>query len=149
MRLSKTVANISEDLTETEPIETSYLNAVTNNHQRTTSWKIQVKVDGKAVLFVIDTGAEVSAISKDVYDANGRPRLYNPNKILCGPGRQVLNVLGCCMVTLSYKQHRVSQKVFGDYSPQGTNSSECSTDCRPSHCQEIFRPVPRFRHNEG
>ena len=34
------------------------------------------------------------------------------SSILCGPGRQVLNVLGCCMVTLSYKQHRVSQKVY-------------------------------------
>ena len=32
-----TVANISEDSTETELIETSYLNAVTNNHQVTTS----------------------------------------------------------------------------------------------------------------
>ena len=84
----------------------------TNNHQATTSWNIQVKVNGKAVLFVIDTGAEVSAISRNVYEAIGQPRLYNPNKILCGPGRQVLNVLGCCTVKLSYKQHRVSQKVY-------------------------------------
>ena len=110
--LSKTIANISEDPTETEPIETSYLNVMTNNHQATTSWNIQVKVNGKAVMFVIDTGAEVSAISRNVYEAIGQPRLYNPNKILCGPGRQVLNVLGCCTVKLSYKQHRVSQKVY-------------------------------------
>ena len=62
---------------------------------------------------MIDTGAEVSAISKNVHEAIGQlPRLYNPNKILCGPGRQVFNVLGCCTVKLSYKQYRVSQKVY-------------------------------------
>ena len=62
--------------------------------------------------FVIDTGAEVSAISKKVYEAIGQPRLCNPNKVLCGPGRQTLTVLGCCTVNLSYEQHKVSQKVY-------------------------------------
>ena len=38
--------------------------------------------------------------------------IYNPKKILCGPGRQVLNVLGCCTVKLSYKQHRVGRTVY-------------------------------------
>ena len=107
--LSKTVAMISEDLAETEPIETSYLNAMTSNQGAATSWKITVKVNGKETLFVIDTGAEVSAISKKVCEAIGQPRLCNPNKVLCGPGSMVL---GCCAVNLSYKQHKVSQKVY-------------------------------------
>ena len=52
----KTAALISEDSSDTELIETSYLNAVTEISKPTRCWKIQVKVDGKEVSFVIDTG---------------------------------------------------------------------------------------------
>ena len=82
MCLSKTVAMISEDLAETEPIETLYLNAMTGNQGAATSWKITVKVNGKETLFVIDTGAEVSAISKKVYEAIGQPRLQSQQSTL-------------------------------------------------------------------
>ena len=54
--LSKTVALISEGSSDTEPIETSYLNVVTEMSKPTKCWKIRVKVDGKEVSFVIDTG---------------------------------------------------------------------------------------------
>ena len=109
---SRTVANVSEDSTETEPMETSYLNAVTNNRKITKSWNIQVTVNGKEFSFVIDTGAEVSAISKDVFEAIGKPQMINPTKVLCSPGRQVLDVLGCSTVKLSYKQRSIKQKVY-------------------------------------
>ena len=108
--LSKSVAMLSED--PTDPIETSYLNAMTDGTKITKSWTIPVKVNGKPVSFVIDTGAEVSAMSKDIYEAIGKPQLDKPTKVLCGPGRQTLDVLGCCTVKISYKQQSIHQPVY-------------------------------------
>ena len=44
---------------------------------------MQLQLNGKDVCFKIDTGAEVSAISTDVYEAIGQPNL----QILCGPDK--------------------------------------------------------------
>ena len=83
--LSKTVALISEDSSDTESIETSYLNVVTEMSKPTRCWNIRVKVDGKEVSFVIDAGAKVSAISENIFKAIGSPQLHKPEKVLCGP----------------------------------------------------------------
>ena len=44
---------------------------------------------------MIDTGAEVSAISENIFKAIGSTQLHILEKVLCGPGKQTLNVLGC------------------------------------------------------
>ena len=43
--------------------------------------------------FKIDTEGEVSAISKDVFKAIGRPTLQKWTKLLCDPDRSPLKVL--------------------------------------------------------
>ena len=74
--LSKTIALVSEDSPDTEPIETLYQNTVTEMSKPTKPWKTQVKVDGKEVLSVIDTKAKVSAISKNILEAISSPQLH-------------------------------------------------------------------------
>ena len=89
---------------ELEPTETSYLDAIANrgNHKEAKSWYIQLQLNGKDVCFKIDTGAEVSAISTDVFEAIGQPNLRKPTKILCGPDKSPLKVLGCATVQLTH-----------------------------------------------
>ena len=60
-------------------------------------------MNGKNVCFKIDTGAEVSAISTDVFEAIGRPNFQKSTKTLCGPDRSPLKVQGCTTVRLTYK----------------------------------------------
>ena len=81
MCFSRTIAVLSQE--ELEPAETSYLDAITNrgNRKDTKSWYIQLQMEGKDVYFKIDTGAEVSAMSTDVFEAIGRPNLQKPTKI--------------------------------------------------------------------
>ena len=95
--ISKTVALISEDSSYTETIETSYLNAVTEMSKPKRYWQIRVKVDGKEVSFVKDTGSEVSALAENTFKAIGSPQLHKPEKVLCGPGRHSM----CLAVALS------------------------------------------------
>ena len=61
---------------------------------------------------MIDTGAEVSAISENIFKAIGSPQLHKPEKVLCGPGRQTLDALGCCTVEISHKNLKTIQPVY-------------------------------------
>ena len=112
MCFSRTIAMVSQE--EPEPAETSYLDAITNanNKKEIKSWNIQLQVNGKDVCFKIDTGAEVSAISTDVFKAIGRPDLQKPTKILCGPDKTPLEVLGCATVQLTYKKVSIKHCVY-------------------------------------
>ena len=112
---SKTVATASEENLPDDSSETSdshFLDAVSDQSATTTTWHIRVKVNGKEVVFKIDTGAEVTAISKDVYKAIGHPKLQRPSKVLCGPNKQPLNVLGRITVHLVYKQRSLRHHVY-------------------------------------
>ena len=63
-------------------------------------------------LFKIDTGADVSTISTNVFKAIGRPDLQKPTKILCGPDKTTLEVLGCATVQLTYKKVSIKHRVY-------------------------------------
>ena len=60
---------------------------------------------------MIDTGDEVSAISKNIFEVIGSSKLHKPTNILCGPGGQTLDVLGCCMVKISHNNLSTNQPV--------------------------------------
>ena len=109
------MATVSEENLPDDSSETSashFLDAVSDQSATTTTWHIRVKVNGKEVVFKIDTGAEVTAISKDVYKAIGHPKLQRPNKVLCVPNKQPLNVLGCIAVHLVYEQRSLRHHVY-------------------------------------
>ena len=76
------------------------------------SWSITLQLGRKDVSFKLDTGAEVTAISDSLYKLLGRIKLQKPSKILHGPARQTLDVLGQFTETLTYKNKSVSQAVF-------------------------------------
>ena len=103
---------VSQD--EPEPAETYYLDAITNpaKKKEAMSWIVLLQVNGEDVCFKIDTRAGVSAISKDVFEAIGRPSLWKPTKILCGPYKTALDVLGCATVQLSYKELSIKHHVY-------------------------------------
>ena len=96
---SKTMAAVSEETPPKDQSETSdstpqFLDAVSYQPTATTTWHIRVTVNGKEVVFKIDTGPEVTAISKDVYMAIGHPKLQRPGKILYGPNNNLWTYLG-------------------------------------------------------
>ena len=109
---------VSEDIpdpdddgqTETSPC---YLDAINDEcEQSVTAWYIRAMVNNNEVVFKVDTGAEVTAISKEVYDAIGQPRLHKPTKVLCGPSRQPLDVLGRITVQLRYKNNTIKHHMY-------------------------------------
>ena len=71
--------------------ETTFLGQVGN---ATNPWQVTVTVNGVAVPFCIDTGAEVTVIPACVFRKLSRTRLKPPVKILKGPSQNPLPVKG-------------------------------------------------------
>ena len=57
-------------------------------------WIVDLVVQGHTISFKLDTGAEVTAITEKSYQSLGKPQLSKPSRVLCGPARQPLEVLG-------------------------------------------------------
>ena len=61
----------------------------------------------------MDTGAEVTAVSKQVYQGLEKQKLQSPTKILYGPTRNPLRVLGQFKTKVSNQSTTIEQQVEG------------------------------------
>ena len=96
---------------ESDPMEEVFLGTLTadtNQH----SWVVDLQVKGHTISFKLDTGAEVTAITEDSYKAIGRPKLTDPFRILCGPARQRLDVVGQFEARLTKGERSTSGPVY-------------------------------------
>ena len=91
-------------------MDTAFLDTMTSNQE--SSWRTSITLDGKDVLFKIDTGAEVTAISHKTYLQVGAGELSDPEKILYGPSRQPLPVIGQFSGNLVHKGKVSTQTVY-------------------------------------
>ena len=87
-----------------------FLGAVTSNEKL--SWTIDIRMRKKTVNFKMDTGAEVTAINPETYRLLGKPRLYQPTKVLYGPSHHALKVLGQTTVFMRHKGCSARQKIY-------------------------------------
>ena len=100
----RSMAGISTDQFSADDV---FLGAVNTSGEQE-DWKVTVTICRQDVEFKLDTGAEVNAISEDTYKALGCPRLCKPSRMLYGPARQPLGVLG--VFTETVKQSRNSTR---------------------------------------
>ena len=104
---SKTVAGVN---TSELNLDTAFLGGVRANSG--SLWTTKLLLNKRETSFKLDTGAEVTAISEETYRRLGLPELQQPSKVLFGPARQTLHVLGQFMATLEYQNHTSQQAVF-------------------------------------
>jgi len=60
----------------------------------------------------MDTGAAVTAITEDTYEALQRPKLTPAQKTLCGPARQSLEVLGLFEGNLRFQNRSAQMELY-------------------------------------
>ena len=96
-------------VTTEESSEESHLDCITSN--QTTTWKATIKVGAHPTLFKLDTGAEVSAVSEEVFWTL-RKTLQKPSRLLYGPSLQCLNVIGQFKETLCFKERSSLQTIY-------------------------------------
>ena len=77
---------------EADSVEEAFLGTVTSSKDKASSVNIQLQ--GKEIMFKMDTGTEVTVISEKEYRTLEKTRLKKPSRVLYGPARQPLEVLG-------------------------------------------------------
>ena len=93
----KAVSTIGEG----DILNAAFLDSMTKEQEN--AWFTNISVSDREMPFKLDTGAEVTAVSKEVWEVLRKPTLQRPDKQLFGPAHQPLKVLGYFTGHLSYK----------------------------------------------
>jgi hypothetical protein len=117
---SKTIADVSSEqrqiqlLPNTEEdsdyYDTAYLDAL--GRGESPCWMTKLSINGREITFKMDTGAEVTAISEQVFRKLNLGPLTRAHKVLCGPDRKPLDVAGQITCTLMSKEKSCHQPVY-------------------------------------
>lgn len=91
-------------------LEASFLDAVSDSKK--TVWTATVRVGKKNVEFKLDTGAGVTAVTEETYQALGNRQLGKATRMLFGPAKQELEVLGQFTDRLAHKQVSSVEEVY-------------------------------------
>ena len=75
-----------------EDLDVIYLDAIESGKGST--WNVTIDINGQPVMFKLDTGAEVTAVTQETLTKLGDVVLKPATKSLCGPDRKPLKVLG-------------------------------------------------------
>lgn len=95
---------------EADSVEEAFLGTVTSSKDK--AWTVNIRLQGKEIVFKMDTGAEVTVISEKEYCTLERTKLEKPSRVLYGPARQPLEVLGQFSERLTYGEHSHSEDIF-------------------------------------
>ena len=87
-----------------------YLNTI--GAGQATTWNCTISVNGHEVPFKVDTGAEVTVISEDLWTSLPLSKLKPPTKRLHGPDSKPLKVTGELCATLQYRGRKCTQPIF-------------------------------------
>ena len=93
-----------------EDLDVIYLDTIES--RKGSIWNVTIDINGQPVMFKLDTGAEVTAVTQETMTRVGNVVLKPATKSLCGPDRKPLKVLGKLTVTLSSTHHKCDQEVY-------------------------------------
>ena len=101
--------------TDSITLKENYLDTLTALEQSLTSWTTTIRVNSTDILFKLDTGAEVTAISKKAFlSIENTPELQNSTRLLYGPEHKPLSVVGQFSATLQHESDdsTCNQQIF-------------------------------------
>ena len=104
---TKNVAQI----VSTNEMDEAFLDTVSDG-QKASTWMTHIEVNGTSIPFKMDTGAEVTAISEETYSILEKPHLTAASKVLYGPSRTQLKVIGMFNATLAHRGKMATQSIF-------------------------------------
>ena len=105
-RSSMNVREIREDSIDT------FLGGVDTEDTTNNPWRLTLLLNGTPTDFKIDTGAEVSVISRESHEKIGTLPLYQSTKTLRGPSNYALPVTGYFTAQLKHGNQEVQQEMF-------------------------------------
>ena len=108
----KHLHEVEEDAsTAYEQDKYAYLGTI-DEVQSSSPWYISLKIKQMDIQFKIDTGADLTVLSDDVYVKLGKFPLEKSTRKLFGPGQMELNVLGKFTETISSDTKSVQEEIY-------------------------------------
>lgn len=89
-----------------------FIDTIMTPVDQTQSWFADVAVDNVTVHFRLDTGADVTVLPVDVYQAMFRVPLLPVDMVLLGPSRTTLNAIGRFSATLRWNAATMTQTIY-------------------------------------
>ena len=127
---TKAIADVST--AKEELSELAFLNTI--DTAENSMWNKTILVDGKQVCFKLDTGAEATVMSEEVWKLLGAVELKKPTKRLCGPDQKPLEVLAGLPGVLC---HMDDILIFG--SSKEEHDTRLHNVLQILHCRDNFR----------
>ena len=90
-------------------------------------WMFELKLNKHSILFKIDTGADITIISQNVYCKERDGSLRCATTQLSGPGKTPLAVLGCFSANLKKKDSTCKDR--SDLRREESTNSTCGKAC--------------------
>jgi hypothetical protein len=92
-------------------MDTLFLDTVSND-KRVNTWQDDVSVNHKLVKFRLDTGADATVLPAETYSRLFQRPLSSADKLLCGPNRVQLDVIGRFDAQLQWRDRLRTQTVY-------------------------------------
>ncbi|KAL0150323.1 hypothetical protein M9458_054431, partial [Cirrhinus mrigala] len=109
-RNGQAVYTVTEVLSDSDSQDYAFLGEVST--QTTKPWIEKVTLNGDAISFKLDTGADVTSIPEKVFNPKRDGKLDKPLKRLVGPGKHLLDVKGCFQGKMCAKGRSTDQPVY-------------------------------------
>ncbi|KAI2666998.1 Retrovirus-related Pol polyprotein from transposon 17.6 [Labeo rohita] len=109
-RNGQAVYTVTEVLSDSDSQDYAFLGEVST--QTTKPWIEKVTLNGDAISFKLDTGADVTSIPDSVFDPKRDGKLDKPLKRLVGPGKHLLDIKGCFQGKMCAKGRSTDQPVY-------------------------------------
>lgn len=101
----------SAALNQVSSTETAFLGDI--DCESSQQWTATVQVGERPIVFKVDTGADVTVIPAETYEACfSATCLQTPTKILKGPGRHELDVLGMITKDMTYRTKSIKADLY-------------------------------------
>ena len=92
--------------------ETFFLGAVSSSGEYEEPWRIELRINNKLIDFKIDTGADITIISEEMFESlPSRPKLEPSNVVLSSPGGR-LNCKGQFATQINHKGESYQIMIF-------------------------------------
>ena len=111
LTLTSQIKEIQTD--ETAEVDTAFLGVVHEGTQDEQPCRTLVSLNGRPMVFKLDTGADVTVISSaDLHEFRNTTELQPPDRQFCGPSSVVLPAAGCFSGTLQYKDRITEETIY-------------------------------------
>ena len=107
----RSAARVQQVQTSPEGLTEAFLGTVQDGTEGV-RWSMELTLEGKSVSLQLDTGAEVTVISQQMWGDIGRPQLNSSDKTLRGPDSRVITTLGRFTGTFQLGQRRARSEVY-------------------------------------